>query len=63
MLKWKELEADTSLPKKVSYFDFELPVCRIVAGSSSSEVESLIREILTTVQVIPTGEPIPCPTG
>jgi hypothetical protein len=63
VVKWKELEADASLPKKVSYFDFELPVCGIVAGSSSSEVESLIREILTTVQVIPTGEPIPCPTS
>jgi hypothetical protein len=63
VLKWKELEADTSLPTTVSYFDFELPVSGIVAGSSSLEVESLIREILTTVQVIPTGEPIPCPTS
>jgi hypothetical protein len=59
VVKWKELEADTPLPNNVSYFDFELPVCGIVAGSSSSEVESLIREILTTVQVIPTGEPLP----
>jgi len=59
VIKWKELEADTPLPSNVSYFDFELPVCGIVAGSSSSEVESLIREILTTVQVIPTGEPLP----
>ncbi len=47
VLKWKELEAETSLPTTVSYFDFELPVSGIVAGSSSLEVESLIREILT----------------
>jgi hypothetical protein len=62
VVKWKELEANTPLPKEVSYFDFELPICGIVAGNSTSDVESLIREILTTVQVIPIGESIPCPT-
>ncbi len=62
VLKWKELEGDTSLPNTVSYFDFELPVCGIVAGDSSSEVEALLREILTTVRVIPTEGSIPCGT-
>ena len=58
VVKWKELDANTSLPTKASYFDFELPACGIVVGNSSAEVESLIREILTTVQVIPIGEHI-----
>jgi hypothetical protein len=60
VVKWKEREANTPLPKQVSYFDFELPVCGIVAGNSISEVEALIREILTTVQVTPVGDPFPC---
>ncbi|WP_016884147.1 MULTISPECIES: acetyl-CoA carboxylase biotin carboxylase subunit family protein [unclassified Rhodococcus (in: high G+C Gram-positive bacteria)] len=62
VVRWKELEAGASLPETVSYFDFELPVSGIVAGRSSSEVTSLIREILTTVQVVPIEQPTQRPT-
>ena len=63
VVRWTQLDPGASLPETVSYFDFELPVSGIVAGRSSSEVTSLIREILTTVRVMPLEQPTHRPTS
>ncbi|MFC9552925.1 acetyl-CoA carboxylase biotin carboxylase subunit family protein [Rhodococcus sp. NPDC056960] len=63
VVRWKELDADAPLPETVSYFDFELPVSGIVTGRSSSEVTALIREILTTVRVMPIEQSTRRPTS